>query len=160
MHPCIHIIYEFSADGLDWSDRVPLLDSRIIMTCGMYTEIIVARVGVRRTTPRPLYPNSSSTKRSITWQLVVQQSRCGPCAMYQHPPWVRWEQSVRVLLFMYILCPRISVLLRTIITTRPIKRCRLLTLSIVVLITVTLGLTKVMWDIIILTLGLILVTLG
>lgn len=35
------------------------------MTCGMHTEIIVARVGVRRTTPRPLYPNSSS-KRRIT----------------------------------------------------------------------------------------------
>lgn len=44
----------------------PASRSRIIMTCGMHTEIIVARVGVRRTTPRPLYPNSSSTKRRIT----------------------------------------------------------------------------------------------
>lgn len=64
MHPCIHTIIIRTLSR--WSRLVrPHLDSRIIMTCGMHTEIIVARVGVRRTTPRPPYPNSSS-KRRIT----------------------------------------------------------------------------------------------
>lgn len=81
MHPYIHkiIIRTLKPMVSSWSDREDRvsrmssrnLDSRriiIIMTCGMHTEIIVARAGVRRTTPRPPYPNSSaaSSKRRIT----------------------------------------------------------------------------------------------
>lgn len=69
MHQCMHIIIRSLSR---WSRLVgpcPAfrnVDFRIIMTCGMHTEIIVARAGVRRTTPRPPYPNSSSSKRRIT----------------------------------------------------------------------------------------------
>lgn len=49
------------------------------MTCGMHTEIIVARVGVRRTIPRPLYPNSSSKRRissSVSGPAVAMWPLC------------------------------------------------------------------------------------
>lgn len=65
MHPHIIIRTLSRWSRLVRPPRVPHLDPRIIITCGMHTEIIVARVGVRRTTPRPPYPNSSS-KRRIT----------------------------------------------------------------------------------------------